>query len=83
MNSLNDFIEFLEKLEEKKIHYTLNKIRDDTIMADVVVPGQRWEIEFNTYGETSNYTVEIEKYLSDGTIYDEKELEVLFRDFSD
>jgi len=83
MNSLNDFIEFLEKLEKHKMDYRINKIRDDTIMVEVIVPGQWWEIEFNTYGESSSYTVEIEKYLSDGTIYDETELEVLFRDFSD
>ena len=52
-------------------------------MIEVTVPGQRWEIEYNTYGDTSNYTIEIEKFLSDGTIYDSSELEVLFRDFSD
>jgi len=80
---LNNLIEFLQKLEDKKIYYRLNKIRDDAIMIEVTVPGQRWEIEYNTYGDTSNYTIEIEKFLSDGTIYDSSELEVLFRDFSD
>ena len=83
MNSLNDFIEFLEKLEENKIWYKLDKTRDDTVMVEVCVPGQRWEIEFNIYGESSGCTVEIEKFKSDGTIYDEKELDVLFRDFCD
>jgi hypothetical protein len=83
MNSLNDLIEFLEKLEDKKISYKLNKTRDDTIMVEVAVPGQRWEIEYNTYGETSHYVIEIEKFLSNGTIYDVSELDVLFRDFSD
>ena len=80
---MNNLIEFLQKLEDKKIYYRLNKIRDDAIMIEVTVPGQRWEIEYNTYGDTSNYTIEIEKFLSDGTIYDSSELEVLFRDFSD
>ena len=83
MNNLNRLIEFLEELEDKKIYYKLNKTRCDTIMIEVCVPGQRWEIEYNTYGEDGKCVIEIEKFLSNGTIYDESELEVLFRDFSD
>ena len=83
MDSLNWFIELLEKLEDKKIYYRLNKTRDDAIMIEVSIPGQRWEIEYNTYGERSGGIVEIEKFLSDGTIYGIDELEVLFHDFSD
>jgi len=52
-------------------------------MAEVVIPGQRWEIEFCKCGNTSNYEIEIEKFLSDGKIYDVSELDVLFHDFSD
>ena len=77
MNNLNEFIEFLEKLEDKKIYYRLNKTRNDTVMVEVAVPGQRWEIEYNTYGESSGGVLEIEKFLSNGTIYDEKYLEKL------
>lgn len=47
-------------------------------MIEVAVPGQRWEIEIMEDG-----TMEIEKFISDGDMYDEKELDVLFRDFSD
>ena len=83
MSGLNVLIEFLEKLEEKKIYYKLNKTRIDTIMVEVAVPGQRWEIEFNTYGEDSKFVIEIEKFISNGTLYGEQELETLFRDFSD
>ncbi|MCL1975523.1 MAG: hypothetical protein FWG61_05110 [Firmicutes bacterium] len=83
MYSLNWFIELLEKLEEKKIYYRLNKTRCDTVMIEVAVPGQRWEIEYNTYGESAGGTIEVEKFLSNGMIYDESELDVLFRDFSD
>ncbi len=77
------FIEFLEKLEREKVYYELDKIRDDTIMVKVVVPGQIWEIEYNTYGDDSKCVIEIEKFISTGTMYDEKELDVLFRDFPD
>ena len=85
MTSLNELIELLERLEEEKIYYKLNKTRGDTIMIEVAVPGQRWEIEYNTYGKSSEYKcqVEIEKFVSNGIIYDESELETLFRDFSD
>jgi len=85
MTSLNDLIQLLEKLEEKKIYYKLNKTRDNTIMVEVAVPGQRWEIEYNSYGKPSEFNckIEIEKFVSNGILYDESELETLFRDFSD
>ncbi len=47
-------------------------------MLDVAVPGQRWEVEF-----MNDDTIEIEKFISDGTIYDNCELDVLFRDYTD
>ena len=83
MYSINLFIQLLEKLEEKNIHYKLNKTRNDCITIEASVPGQRWEIDYNTYGETSGGVIEIEKFLSEGIIRGEEELEVLFRDFSD
>ena len=71
MDSLNAFVNFIEKLENNKIYYRLNKTRDNAVMVDVAVPGQRWEIEFNTYGEHSSYVIEIEKFISEGIIYGE------------
>lgn len=70
--------EFLNKLEEKNIFYKLNKVREEAVMVEVAVPGQRWEIEFLDDG-----TVVIEKFLSDGNIYEEAELDTLIRNFSD
>ena len=46
-------------------------------MVFIDVPGQRWEVEF------SDKDIRVEKFISDGEIFDEKEIEVLFRDFSD
>ena len=75
---LSNLLEFLNKLEEKNIYYQLNKIREEAIMVEVVVPGQRWEIEFLDDG-----TVDVEKFISDKDFYDESELDGLFREFKD
>ncbi len=42
---MKKLIGFLERLEEKKIYYKLNKVRD-AIMVEVAIPGERWEVEF-------------------------------------
>ncbi|MCL2048659.1 MAG: hypothetical protein FWG87_08005 [Defluviitaleaceae bacterium] len=77
MNTLSSLVEFLQRLEERKIYFKLNKIRD-SILVEIAVPGQRWEVEFMADG-----TIEVEKFISTGTIFDHNEIEVLFRDFSD
>ena len=74
---IKSLVDFLDKLEERKIYYKLNKIRD-SILVEITVPGQRWEVEFIYDG-----TVEIEKFISDGTIFNQSEIETLFNDFSD
>jgi hypothetical protein len=81
MGSLNDYVSFLNKLDNLKADYQLSKIRIDAVMVELSVPGQKWEIEFNTYGKTEGYQVEIEKFISNGKLYDENELDVLFREF--
>lgn len=75
---LKKIINFLNKLEEKSIFYKLDKVRKDAIMVEVVVPGERWEIEFLEDG-----TINIEKFIGDGDMYDAKELEALFSEFND
>lgn len=71
---LQALIDFLGKLDESKIYYKLDKIRD-SILVEVTVPGQRWEVEFMQDG-----TVEVEKFVSTGTILGYTELEKLFTD---
>ncbi|WP_202915227.1 hypothetical protein [Paenibacillus paridis] len=78
MSGISELITFLNKLEDNHIFYKLNKVRNDAVMVEVAVPGQRWEIEYFADG-----TVEIEKFINDGDIYDAGELEFLFKDFSD
>jgi hypothetical protein len=75
---LKDLINFLNKLEDNNIFYKLNKVRNDAIMVEIAVPGQRWEVDFMADG-----AVEIEKFISDANFYDGQEIDVLFRDFSD
>lgn len=75
---LKELINFLNKLEDGNIFYKLNKVRNEAIMVEIAVPGQRWEVEFMEDG-----TVEIEKFISDSDYYDVKEIETLFKNFSD
>ena len=77
METIKSFVEFLEMLDNRNIYYKLNKVRD-SIMVEVAVPGQRWEIEF-----MSNGSIEIEKFLSDGEIYGYSEIKKMFEDFSE
>ena len=83
MHNLYELVNLLETFEKAGIYYELGKIRDGAILINVAVPGEHWEIEFNTYGDPSHCSIEIEKFKSDGVIYGEEELETLFRDFSD
>ncbi len=75
---MKKLLDFLNSLEDKKIYYKLNKIRTESIMVEVAVPGERWEVEFMDDG-----TIEIEKFISDGDFYDGKELEYLFNNIND
>lgn len=74
---MNVLIEFLNELDDRKIYYRLNKVRD-SIMVEIAVPGQRWEVEFFADG-----SIEVEKFISDGTLFDKSELENLFANSSD
>ena len=77
-NTLNQLLAFLADLEQGKISYTLAHQRDNAIMIAVVVPGQRWEIEFFDDG-----SIEAEKFISDGEIYGEGALNELLAKYSD
>lgn len=77
MDRLNKLIAFLEYLEDKKIIYELNKIREG-ILIEVFTENQIWEIEFMIYGN-----IEIEVFKRDGKIFDISEIDVLFRDFGE
>ncbi|RYY05226.1 MAG: hypothetical protein EON55_27880 [Alphaproteobacteria bacterium] len=70
--------QIIARLNAARIHHSITSIRDDAIMIDAAVPGERWEIEVFQDGH-----VEIERYRSDGEIVDEAALVELFARFSD
>jgi hypothetical protein len=74
----DDLMRFLERLEAASIRYSLGRIRPNCLLVSVVVPGQRWEVEFLADGN-----VEIETFVSDGTILDRSALDDLISQFSD
>ena len=80
-DGLRALLALLGRLEKAKIAYTLRHSRDDAIMLQVAVPGQRWEIELVDYG--NEFQWEIERFVSDGQIEDETALNDLFAHFSD
>ena len=74
---MKELMEFLDELEKRKIYYRLNKVSEN-ILVEIAVPGQRWEVEFCRDGE-----IQIEKFISNGIIYEHTELTNLFQSFSD
>jgi hypothetical protein len=80
-NSLQKLLDFLDELEQRKISFTLRRSRSGTIMVEIAVPGERWEVEFFADGH-----VEIEVFRGGGPdsgLEGEVALERLFTNFSD
>ena len=75
---LSDVLSLLRRLEKAHIAYRLERIRDESLAVEVVVPGERWEIEFLESGE-----LEIEIFKSDGEMLDARALDDLFARFAD
>src|SRR5216683_758112 len=72
-NQFHELIAFLERLDEAKIHYTMEHSRDNAIQITAFAPGEYWEIEF-----IEDEDVEIERFKSNGEIYEPSILEELF-----
>lgn len=71
-------LDFLKRLTEVKIHFTLAYIREESVLVAIAVPGERWEVEFLRDG-----TVVVESFRNDGTIMHEEGIDELLRRFSD
>jgi len=71
-------VKFLNQLEQERISYTLAHHRDETIMVNVALPGERWEVEFFEDG-----SVEVERFTSRGEIAGEEVLSELFALYSE
>ena len=76
MDYFNRLIKFLDELEQNKIYYDIKKIRDG-LLVEIVVPGERWEVEYLSNGE-----IIVEKFKSDGNIFFEDELKKFFEKYS-
>jgi hypothetical protein len=79
-DTFRQILALLQRLDEAKIAHRLAQHRDDALMIEVDVPGERWEIEFVDYGDEVH--VEIERFRSNGKMYDEAMLEKLFAEYS-
>jgi len=72
-----DFFGLLKALDEDKIWYAIRRgDADETILVEVSVPGQKWEIRLSSDG-----SINIKKFISDGIIFDEKEIPQLLKQF--
>lgn len=79
-DTFREILGLLRRLEEARIHFRLRQSRDDALMIEAIVPGERWEIEFVDYDDEVH--VEIERFRSNGHIYDESMLDELFARFA-
>lgn len=81
-NAMQRLLDFLEKLDHHKIYYRLSRPREEAIMVEVVVPGERWEVEF--FADSS---VEVEIFSKSsgvaGDIDAEQSLQRLFERYSE
>jgi hypothetical protein len=55
--------EFIRKLDERRIAYKLDSVREGAVMIKVSIPGHRWEVEFFEDG-----AVEAEQFTSSGVV---------------
>lgn len=82
-NSLQDLLDFLNGLERVRIQYRLSHSREEAIMVEIAVPGERWEVEFFADGE-----LEVERFgvTGEGVVSGNEAREwvkVLFAKYSD
>jgi hypothetical protein len=77
-NPLQKLLDFILKLEEHGLFYSLTCVRSDAIMVEVAVPGERWEVEFFPDGH-----VEVEIFSSVVDMQGEEALQRLFEQHGD
>lgn len=75
---MDRLLDFLKKLDEGRISWRLSRPREEAIMVEVAVPGERWEIEFVADG-----SVEVEVFRSSGEIEGADAIDRLMRMFGE
>jgi hypothetical protein len=68
----------LAQLEAAQIHFTLTRVREETVMIEANVPDRHYEIEVFANGE-----IEVEVYKSDSQIGGQELIDELLRDYSE
>ena len=73
-SAFDKLMSIISFLEDNRIYYRISKVSEtnDTIMIDIAIPGERWEIEVFSDGR-----ILIEKFISDGSFFDESALNSL------
>jgi len=56
MAKLGKLTDFLDRLDEVDLHYTITSVREAAVMVGVTLPGERWEVEFMKDGEVLDYS---------------------------
>ncbi len=72
-NHLRALIDFLYRLDEQKVRYTLSGDVRGSIMVGFAYPGERWEVSFYDDGQ-----IRVEIFRSDGRMFDESKLAEFF-----
>lgn len=75
MAELSRLTDFLDRLDEADVPYTLQSVREGAVLVTATLPDERWEVEFMSDGD-----VEVEIFRSDGEIYDATVLSELFEE---
>ena len=73
MDVFAELLRFLDQLEQHHLSYQIARVRPDTLLVEVVVPGTHWEVEFSRSGD-----IEVERFVSNGEIADRSALLQLF-----
>jgi hypothetical protein len=74
--TLGDLLDLLARLQAASLFYTLADPTDRAIMVQVVVPGERWEIQVHEDGR-----IGVEVFVSERGVEGPERLEDLFERF--
>lgn len=78
MDQMSRLCSFLGKLNEAHISYHLQMVSEmhDSILVEIAVPGERWEVNFYVDGH-----IYVEKFIGTGEVFGESELQKIFDEF--
>jgi hypothetical protein len=78
MDVFQRLLNFLSEMERQNIFFTLARTRPDTVMVNIRVPGEYWEVEFFADGQ-----IEVEVFTSRAGVEGVETLAELFARHSD